>query len=160
MAVSAWSVRPLREGDGPSVLVLARTLDKWFNEEGLVNMSRDLESHPGFVAVRGDVVIGFITWNRLDPRTADLSWMGVAESEQRTGIGKALLQALVADLRRLGVQRLEVSTVADSVDYEPYVATRRFYRSVGFADDRVDPLYFGSGDDRYDRLVMKLEIPA
>ncbi|MGQ0798461.1 MAG: GNAT family N-acetyltransferase, partial [Methanobacteriota archaeon] len=142
--MSSWSLRRVREGDAPSILFLARTLDKWFNEEGLSNMARDLGSHEGLVAVRGDVVIGFITWNRVDAGIADLSWMGVAESDRRSGIGTALLEAVVADLRRFGVRRLEVSTVADSVDYEPYVATRRFYRAVGFVDDRVDPLYFGS----------------
>jgi GNAT superfamily N-acetyltransferase len=139
---------------------LAATLDEWFNAEGLENMARDLGTHAGFVAVRGPVMVGFITWRPVSERVADLSWMGVAASEHRRGIGRALLRALVGDLRARGVRRLEVSTVADSVDYEPYVGTRGFYRAMGFADARVDPLFFGSGDDRYDRLVMALEIPA
>ena len=158
--MTAWSIRPIRTGDAPAILGLARTLDDWFNEEGLETMARDLKTHGGFVASRAETVIGFITWHPVSPEVADLSWMGVARSEQRSGIGKPLLGAVVADLRRLGCARLEVSTVADSVDYAPYVATRRFYRSMGFADHRIDPLYWGSGDDRYDRLVMALEIRA
>jgi len=116
-------------------------------------------SHGGFVAVREDRVLGFVTWAPSDDETANLTWMGVAEDLQRTGIGRALVKALVRDLRARGVHTLEVSTVADSVDYEPYAQTRHFYRAMGFVDHRVDPKYYGTGDDRYDRLVLRLALP-
>jgi len=156
MALTEWTVRRIGEGDAPAILLLARSLDKWFNEEGLEKMSRDLLSHDGFVAVRGDRVLGFVTWTPIDAESADLTWMGVAEDLQRTGIGRALFRNLVRDLRTRGVRALEVSTVADSVDYEPYARTRHFYRAMGFVDHRVDPKFFGAGDDRYDRLVLRL----
>lgn len=152
------TIRPVEEGDGPAILLLARSLDKWFNAEGLARMSRDLRSHEGFVAVRGGTVVGFVTWERLPSRRANLSWMGVAVPEQRRGIGRALLETLVRSVRREGVTSIEVSTVADSVDYEPYERSRAFYRAMGFVDERVDPKYWGTGDDRYDRLVLRLDL--
>ena len=155
-----WSVRRIEEGDAPLVLLLAGSLDKWFNAEGLEKMAKDLLTHEGFLAVRGERVLGFLTWEALDEEVANLSWMGVAEAEQDSGIGRALLRALVAELRTRGFQAVEVSTVADSVDYEPYVHTRRFYRASGFVDHRVDAKYYGSGDDRYDRLVLSLDLRA
>ncbi len=84
--------------------------------------------------------------------------MGVAVGLQHRGVGTALLAALRLELRRLGVARFMVSTVADTVDYEPYAQTRRFYRARGFVDERVDPRYWGEGEDRFDRLVMRLEV--
>lgn len=153
-------IRPIEEGDAPSILLLARSLVKWFIAEGLDQMGRDLNLHEGFVAVRGDRILGFVTWTAIDEAVASLSWIGVAEEEHRRGIGRVLFQALVAELRRKGFRHVEVSTVADSVDYEPYAATRRFYRAMGFVDHRVDEGYFGSGDDRYDRLLMRLDLTA
>jgi len=158
--IPPFAVRPIEEGDAPLILLLARTLDKWFNVEGLRTMAKDLETHAGFVAVRGDRVLGFVTWEPIDKEVANMSWIGVAETEQRSGIGRALLAALKADLRRRGFRTIEVSTVAESVDYEPYAATRRFYRAMGFVDYRVDPLYFGEGEGRYDRLRMRLQLTS
>ena len=159
MAVSApFIVRPLRPSDAGPVLDLARSLSQWFDSEGLARIARDLASHGGFVAVRGDRLVGFVTWTPLDAEVAELSWMGVAEDLQHQGIGTTLLAALVASLRSPGFRFLEVSTVADNVDYEPYVETRRFYRARGFVDFRVDARYWGSGDDRYDRLLLRRDL--
>ncbi len=153
-------VRSLQKEDAETVLALARDLGKWFNEEGLAQIVRDLESHAGYVAIQGNRIVGFITWAPIDTEVANLTWMGVAEELQRRGIGTALLAAVLADLRSSGFRRLEVSTVADSVEYDPYARTRRFYRARGFVDFRVDERYFGSGDDRYDRLLMQRDLAA
>lgn len=158
MAVRTFAVRPLHAADAPAVLALAATLQKWFTAEGLAEIERDLASHQGYVAVRDGRLLGFITWNPIDPEVANLSWMGVAEELQHGGIGTALLAALVADLRGRGYRSLEVSTVADTVDYEPYAETRRFYRCRGFVDHRVDKAYFGPKDHPYDRLLLRLEL--
>ena len=84
--------------------------------------------------------------------------MGVKEREQRSGIGTALLSAVVRAARDAGFRVLEVGTVADSVDYPPYAETRRFYRARGFVDRRVDPKHYGEGEDRYNRLILHLDL--
>jgi len=160
MEVRPWVVRRKDAPDHPAIVHLAETLGKWFNPEGLNGIRRDLPAHQGFVAIRGDAVIGFATWNPVDAEIANLSWMGVAEADQHRGIGTTLLAAIVEDVRRLGLESLEVSTVADSVDYAPYADTRRFYRARGFQDYRVDVSYFGPPDDRYDRLLLRLDVIA
>ncbi len=161
MAVTPpFVLRPLRREDAASVHGLAARLGKWFDAEGRRRIDQDVASHPGYVAVQGERLLGFILWTRLDSETADLSWMGVAEELQHRGIGTALLDAVVAGLRVARVRFLEVSTVADNVEYEPYAATRRFYRARGFLDFRVDPRYWGLGADRYDRLVLRREVSA
>lgn len=137
---------------------LARGLPEWFDPDGQARIAADVRTQRGFVAAHGQRLVGFILWRPLGPEAADLSWMGVAKDLQRRGIGTALLAALVADLPSVGFRSLEVSTVADHVDHEPYARTRRFYRARGFADARVDPLYRGSGDDRYDRLVLRRDL--
>ena len=154
----AFTVQSMEAGHSADVLRLARSLGDWFNEEGLRQMERDLESHAGHVALLEGRIVGFATWNPVDPQTANLSWIGVAEELHRQGIGRALVQAVVADLRLAGFRFLEVSTVADSMDYEPYEQTRRFYRALGFADYRVDRDYFHGAEGAYDRLLLRHDL--
>ncbi len=157
-APSPFVLRPLTKEDGPAVLRLAQGLGKWFNPAGLGQMDRDLVSHRGYVAVRGDRLLGFATWTKADAETADLSWMGVSEDEQHRGIGTALLRLLALDLRGYGFGYLTVSTVADTVEYAPYAETRRFYRARGFRDFRLDAGGWSEGEERYDRLVLRLDL--
>ncbi len=151
-------IRPLRRQDAEAVREHAERLSAWFDAEGRARIGRDLGTQAGFVALQGSRIVGFILWARIDAAVADLTWMGVVEDVQRRGVGTALLAALVANLRSSGFHSLEVSTVADNVAYEPYDRTRRFYRARGFVDYRVDPRYWGSGEDRYDRLVLRMDL--
>lgn len=154
-----WTIRALEAGDIPSILQVARGLDKWITRQGLCQIEADLGSHAGYVAASENRIVGFVLWTAQDKEVAGLSWVGVAEEAQHSGIGTALLARVFADLRRNGYRHLEVSTVADTVDYAPYAETRRFYRSHGFADYRVDKGYYGEGEDRYDRLVLRRHVP-
>ena len=154
----AFSIRSLERADAAGVQDLAKRLDKWFNAEGLAQMSRDLETHPGLVAQADGRILGFVTWSASDSETANLSWMGVVEERRRSGIGRALLAAMMPRLRAEGFLTLEVSTVADSVDYVPYAETRAFYRAMGFVDFRVDHGFYGDASDPYDRLVLRRDV--
>lgn len=151
-------VRPLEFADVPPILAVARSLAKWFDKEGLRRIALELASPKGFVALRAGRLAGFVLWKPMDADVAELTWIGVSEELQHRGIGTALLAALQTELRAAGYRTLEVSTVADNLDYEPYARTRRFYRARGFVDHRTDSLYWGSGDERYDRLVMRLPL--
>jgi len=151
-------IRPIQRADVPRILLLAERLGEWFTPEGLAQMAHDLEHPQGYVAVQGDRVLGFVTWSPVDESTATLSWIGVAPDHRRRGIGRSLLAALVECLRDKGIRSLEVDTVADNVEYEPYAETRRFYRAMGFQDVRVDEKFWGEGNDRYDRLVMRKDL--
>lgn len=154
----AVTVRRLEPEDAAAVVALSQTLRPWFDATGLERIARDVEIQEGFVAMQEGRLVGFVTWAPLARDVADLTWMGVAGDLQRQGIGTGLVTRLAAELRARGFQSLDVSTVADNVDYEPYDRTRKFYRATGFTDLRVDGNYWGSGDDRYDRLVLRYDL--
>ena len=154
-----WVVRPSEPGDSPAILALAENLKKWFTPQAHQTIGRELSTHGGYVAVRDARVLGFLMWTpSQEAGVARLSWIGVAEVERHLGIGTSLLAALVASLKANGFRYLDVDTVADNVDYEPYAETRRFYRACGFVGYRVDPKHYGEGEERYDRLVLRLDL--
>jgi ribosomal protein S18 acetylase RimI-like enzyme len=102
------------------------------------------------------VQVGFVTYRvNADRETAELTWIGVRPDFQRKGIGRRLVEAIEQELSRKGVKTLEVSTVAPTVNYEPYARTRRFYHGIGFRDVRVEPKGFPSGDDK---LLLRKQI--
>ncbi len=155
---SSFDVRAIAEGDAPQILLLASTLHRWFTPQGLSELAGDLAAHEGFVAVRGERVLGFITWAPEKEGLARLSWMGVDLDHRRRGIGRALVTVLASSLREKGFRVLEVHTVADNVEYEPYAETRSFYRATGFVDDRIEAKVWGEGEDRYDGLVLRRNV--
>lgn len=137
------------------MLELARALPQWFNAQGLEEIERDLGAQGGWVATEGGRLVGWVMWSPEGARGANMTWLGVARDEQRRGIGTALVEELVGALRSRGIVELFVSTVADSVDYEPYEQTRSFYRSHGFEDFRVDRGFFKDRRGDYDRLLLR-----
>jgi ribosomal protein S18 acetylase RimI-like enzyme len=107
------------------------------------------------VALKDDHTAGFVTYAiTVDEKVAELTWIAVRPESHRKGIGRCLMQALEGVLVQLGVSAIQVSTVAGSVDYEPYARTRNFYHALGFSDVRVDKRWYPSGDDRL--LLSKL----
>jgi GNAT superfamily N-acetyltransferase len=118
--------------DHGDVLRIARGLPQWFTAKGLDAIARDLPHHHGYVALRGRSIVGFITHFTCQGG-GRIGWVGVQPHLHRQGIGRRLVNAVVEELRRRGFDRLEVSTLSDSVEYEPYERTRAFYLAMGFA---------------------------
>jgi N-acetylglutamate synthase-like GNAT family acetyltransferase len=128
---------------------MAKALPQWFIEVGVQQIAKDLQTQNGLVALEDKSTVGFVTYIiTADEKVAELTWIAVHPEFHRKGIGGCLVKALDEVLLKLGVSALEVSTVADSVEYEPYARTRSFYHALGFSDVRVDRKWFPSGDDR------------
>jgi ribosomal protein S18 acetylase RimI-like enzyme len=125
------TVRPMTEDDFEAAIAVARSLPEWFNAPGLQQMSIDLHNQVGAVAeMQGDVV-GFVTFlSRAG--VGEIGWIAVAPGHHRSGIGRQLLESAEDRLRRSGATELQVETLGESVDYEPYERTRAFYRAAGF----------------------------
>lgn len=150
------NLRPASPPDAEAMLSIARSLPEWFNDQGLLEMARDFQVQDGIVAVAGHgetaQVVGFVTWgpspSTPEPGLVELTWLGVTPRLQGQGVGRMLVEALEDRCRQAGATVLQVSTLADSVDYAPYAGTRAFYRRLGFRDWRVDPAFYGPDGDR------------
>jgi ribosomal protein S18 acetylase RimI-like enzyme len=125
--------RPLTSDDRVSAVAVARSLPEWFNALGIEQITEDLRHQMGAVAeVNGDVV-GFVTWCSQEG-LGEIGWIAVIADHHRHGIGARLLEIAEDHLRNSGVTEVQVETLGDSIDYEPYERTRAFYRAVGFRD--------------------------
>lgn len=122
-------------------LDIARGLRTHFNDIAMEQMPVDLLEHDLYIAEEGDgQVVGFLAILRRNPDVGDVSWMGVRNDLWRRGIGTALLTKAAEDLASDGASILMVHTLSDTVDYEPYEATRAFYDAMGFKHlETIDP---------------------
>jgi len=81
-----------------------------------------------FVAYRDSVPVGCGAMRRLDATTAELKRIYVIPAARDEGIGRAVLEALESEARKLGIQRLvlETGTRQD--------AALHLYRRCGFRE--------------------------
>lgn len=80
------------------------------------------------LAFEDDAAVGTACMRRIGPDTAEIKRMYVQPSHRRAGVGRAMLNELVAAARTAGYQRIRL----DSPDFMR--AAHRLYRSTGFQE--------------------------
>lgn len=98
-----------------------------------------------FVAERGGELVGYAygtlegrDWNLLLDAHGAVHDIFVVESARRDGVGKALLDALVSELERMGAPRILLSTMVDNH------AAQRLFASAGFLPTMLEMTRVGS----------------
>jgi GNAT superfamily N-acetyltransferase len=125
-------IRPAVPDDIPAILSLAQGLNAWFDEHALtIAIPIDVKHQTTFVAIDRNEPIGFVSLYVSEGRL-NIGWIGVRLDWHRRGAGTALVARAEKSARDLGLDTLGVITLGDSVDYEPYERTRRFYFKNGF----------------------------
>ncbi len=80
------------------------------------------------LAFDGDVAVGTACLRRIGPETAEIKRMYVQPSHRRAGVGRAMLDHLIAAARTAGYERVRL----DSPDF--MTAAHGLYRANGFVD--------------------------
>jgi len=114
---------------------IMKSLDKWFDENALNSIVIDLKYHKGYTAKDKDNIVGFITYFVYEG-IGNIGWIGVKQDYQNNKIGRKLIERIENDLKKDGINILQVYTLSDSVEYEPYEKTRKFYYNNEFKEYR------------------------
>jgi GNAT superfamily N-acetyltransferase len=125
--------------DPESVDRLLRRLPSWFGIEAsnkaYVESARTLPTYLARQDSRAgdsDLPIGVLLARRHFPESAEIHLLAVAPELHRHGVGRALVEALGADLVADGCKLLQVKTLGPSHPDEGYKLTRQFYEALGF----------------------------
>ncbi len=124
-------LRQATEQDKKKAMAIAKSLKEWFNKDGIKNMALDFKMNHLIVAVEKEKVLGFLSYTTYSGKML-LLWMGVKRDTQRSGVGKALVDWLAKESKRLKLYAIEVETLPEEDVYEPYERTRAFYYKNGF----------------------------
>ncbi len=129
------TIRDMTKDDLDEVARLGRSLAGWFTPNDMKRIAIDARFENGLLAEQEGRAVGFLLYYVFEAK-ARIAWMGVRREHHHQGIGRRLIERLEGVLRQVGIEELYVGTLGDSVDYKPYVATRAFYRALGFKDWR------------------------
>ncbi len=137
---------------------LAKGSPEYFNEEGFKQMNHDLIEHELYTAVKDGTPVGFATINLKNQSVAEISWLVVDKGLRGQSIGSRLIEYIIRDIKQTGYRLLEVKTLSEIDDYEPYKITRDFYLKHGFILLETICPYPGWGpDDPCDIYVRILD---
>lgn len=147
-------VRGLNHGDVDHILALARRTGVFTTREmAVVRELLEIElgnpkqrDYQSLVAEEDGRIVGFACYGPtpMTDGTYDLYWIFVHPSQQRRGIGDALLRELERAIRRARGRMLIVETSST----RPYAAARRFYQHHGFRKSAEVKDYYRPGDSR------------
>ncbi len=111
---------------------IAKGLPDFFNEDGIRKIGEALNKDDVYISIESEEVTGFVTIDKKNDFVAEISWMAVDRNQHRNGTGSELIDFISKDLKDKGYKLLEVKTLSETEDYEPYERTRKFYRKNGF----------------------------
>lgn len=119
---------------------MVRGLPDYFTEDVPDRVEADLGVHEAWLALDGDDPVGFVIAERRSSHAAEILWIAIDADRRGHGIGSALLDHVCGELAAGDVQLIEVKTLDQSANYEPYVATNAFWQRRGFIQiDAIDP---------------------
>jgi len=136
----ALVIKPRISGSGGLCRRLLVQLPDWFGiPEAVDELVSKADRATAVVAILGGREVGLLTLVRHTEYAAEIDLIAVAPDHHREGIGRSMLDYAERLLARDGVEYLQVKTLADTVEYEPYERTRAFYRACGFRPLQVFP---------------------
>lgn len=109
---------------------IAKALPEWFDENEITEISIHLANLSSFVAVNSDKVIAFAIMDDTSEDSVEIKHIAVSKDSQNMGYGTKLLEH-IEDLYSTK-KFIEVKTLDESAEYEPYIRTRAFYENNGF----------------------------
>lgn len=121
-------------------LAIAKGLPDFFDENGILTITKDLESHELWGAFVQEDLAGFITLRKADRGSLEISWLAVKKDLQGLGIGSRLVKGTLNKFAEQGFTVCYVKTLAETAEDEGYAKTRVFYKTLGFYTlEIIDP---------------------
>ncbi|MFH1647774.1 MAG: GNAT family N-acetyltransferase [Chloroflexota bacterium] len=121
------------------VVVAEEVIDAFLND-------LDNSGYYTLVAVEGAAVLGYITYGPtpLTEGTWDIYWEAVDREKRGRGIGRALMEAAEAAIRKARGRLIVIETSSTSL----YEITLRFHLACGYGEIARIPDFYSPGDDK------------
>ncbi len=151
-ATAGLRLRPWRKRDIPAIAGIEQQAYPYPWPEGILQDCYKA-GHHGWVATGqgGEVVAYAIVQPVLDE--AHLLNLCTAPDWQGQGVGRAMLEGVMATCRMLGMRRMLLEVRASNA------AARALYLSSGFSEDGLRKGYYPAGAGREDAILMSRMLP-
>ena len=130
-------IRKAKKEDFKSCLAISRSLPEWFEEKELSEIHRQILSLPTYL-IEDVGILAFVIIEDKATETVEIKHLAVSRDHRRSGLGTKLLEYIEKEYSKKTY--IEVKTLDESAEYEPYVSTRSFYEKNGFTKvEVIDP---------------------
>ena len=130
-------IRKATEKDFKVCMEIAKDLVEWFDENGIIELGDDLKDCSTYIYDNGEV-LAYACIKEKSDKAVEIKQLAVKRNNQRHGIGTELLEYVEKVIAPNKI--LEVKTLDEACEYEPYERTRAFYTKNGFVKiEVVDP---------------------
>jgi ribosomal protein S18 acetylase RimI-like enzyme len=121
------------------VAVALEVLDVYFHRHGQ-------QDYQVYTARREGAVAGYVCFGRntMTDRTFELYWIAVDPAQHRHGVGRALMGLAEREIARQDGRLISVETSSRPA----YLATRTFYRGLGYRQAAIVADYYAVGDSK------------
>ena len=138
--------RKANQTEHSAVIKIARSLSDWFSAEAVRNMQTDFAHNKLIVALSNEEIVGFLCYTTYSGKCL-LLWMGVKPDKHYQGIGAKLIGFLEQIAREHSLHTIEIETLSNTNNYEPYQNTCDFYYRQGFVSILQKPATIDGFDD-------------
>lgn len=146
-------IRRMAKGESAQCERVMRSLPRWFGvEASIVDYARATEAMETYVADDSGEVVGFVTLNQRSPSAAEIHCLALREKYHGTGLGRALMERIEAELALRSIEYLQVKTLGPSRPNAEYERTRGFYQHLGFRPLEENDLW---GNDNPCLMMVK-----
>lgn len=144
-------IRPVEPSDIKSILIMLQT-SGYFDESSILHISQRLKSYFSwesddlwFTAEKDGVVgVAYCAPEVMAKNVWNLLMLWIAPSQQRKGIGKALIDYIEIEMRKKETRLLLVETSS----LEDFNAARCFYAKQGFICEARIRNYYENNEDK------------
>lgn len=149
------AIRHITAYNAASIMpVMQRAFDPAYREAWTLAQTREAMLIPGtalLTAGAADAPLGFALARSIFDAT-ELLLLAVDPARQRSGVGRSLIEALIAEGRAIGVRSVFVEVRSDNL-------ARFFYMKSGFVEIGSRKNYYRNATGQYsDAVTMALEI--
>ena len=123
-------------------------------ETGMQQLAKDIKLHFLYGAFVKEKIVGFITYNKINMNTIEISWLAVLPKYRNKGIGAELVRQTLDRLKK-EYQVCEVKTLAETHPDLGYARTRNFYKKLGFISLKIIDPYPAWGKDNPCQIFIK-----
>ncbi len=112
---------------------LLRSLPEWFGiEQSIVQYVHEQRTLPTAVARVSESVVGVCVIRHHTSAASEIEVLAVERAWHRRGVGRQFVESVEAQLRRDGIELLQVKTRGPSAPSAKYDRTRKFYEGIDF----------------------------
>lgn len=131
------NIRLAKKSEFSDCMKIVNGLTDWFDEDDAKAIEEAIHSLPVYIYIDNNRIIGFACINNKFNNAIEIEYLAVNINNRDKGIGTEIINFIENTIAKN--MPIEVKTLDEGRDYEPYSKTRAFFEKNGFV--KIEVIY-------------------